>query len=107
MIELTVGNKQEFTFRINRLLVTFRSMISTEIADGIKKFEEKNRYQMKRVFNFDIGWLSFENKKFEQSTNFYIQNGQLLEIFVFYPYVEKKPSGKEACLSIPFAHNDE
>jgi hypothetical protein len=58
---------------------------------------------MTRVFNSDIKWLSVENKNFESSNNYYINGSQLLEVYVFNPYVEKKISGRHACLSI--VHN--
>lgn len=103
VIDFTRKQRQELTLRMNRLHVIFRTLEISEKERAIKVWEEQFRYQMTRVFNTDIGWLSVENNKFEESSNYYIKGSQLLEVFVFNPYVEKKPSGRSACLSI--VHN--
>lgn len=103
VIDFTCQQKQEFNLRMNRVHVSYRSLNNVEIENARKLWEEKFRYQMTRVFNSDIKWLSVENKNFESSNNYYINGSQLLEVYVFNPYVEKKISGRHACLSI--VHN--
>ena len=98
VIDFTCAGRQNLTLRLNRLAVSMRHL--NEKEKNFKMWTEKFQYIMTRVFNKDIKWISVSHENFENSSEIYIKDSQLLEVYVFNPFIEQMPSGRKSCLSI-------
>lgn len=98
VIDFTLKGSQDLTLRLNRLAVNLRHLDDKEI--DYQKWNKKFNYIMTRVFNQDLKWFSVKHENFEKSSEYYIQDSPLLEVYVFNPFVESMPSGRKSCISI-------